>query len=94
MSRPAPTVIFAENDSKSQLVEEVVYADAIYAVFYEDSPINLKLTKFLVENPIPRYKKTSFSNPAYALKLRDRLNAQFKTDKFTVRVLTFGEILE
>jgi hypothetical protein len=44
----------------------------------------------LVQHPGPKYKKVSFSNPGHAHNLSKKLNAQFKTDKFTVVLLTQG----
>jgi hypothetical protein len=59
-------------------------------VFYEAKPINLKTANMLTQYPGPKYKKTSFSNPGHAKNLAKKLNTQFKTDKFTVVLLTQG----
>jgi hypothetical protein len=45
----------------------------------------------LVQYPGPKYKKVSFSNPGHAISLAKKLNAQFKTDKFSVVLLSKGE---
>jgi hypothetical protein len=65
----------------------------VWAVFYEDTPINLKTSNMLVQTPGPKYKKVSFSNPGHAHNLSKKLNAQFKTDKFTVVLLKQGDIV-
>jgi hypothetical protein len=44
----------------------------------------------LTQYPGPKYKKVSFSNPGHAKNLARKLNTQFKTDKFTVVLLTQG----
>jgi hypothetical protein len=44
----------------------------------------------LTQYPGPKYKKVSFSNPGHAINLARKLNAQFKTDKFSVVLLTQG----
>ena len=47
----------------------------------------------LVQYPGPKYKKVSFSNPGHAISLAKKLNIQFKTDKFSVVLLTKGEVV-
>jgi hypothetical protein len=59
-------------------------------VFYENQPINLKSQHYLANEAAPKYKKTSFSNPGHARNLCRKLNAQFKTDKFTVVFMNQG----
>jgi hypothetical protein len=59
-------------------------------VFYDSKPINLKTSNMLVQYPGPKYKKVSFSNPGHARNLAKKLNVQFKTDKFSVVLLTAG----
>jgi hypothetical protein len=39
---------------------------------------------------VPKYKKTSFSNPGHARNLCRKLNSQFRTDKFSVVFLNQG----
>jgi hypothetical protein len=63
----------------------------VWAVFYDTKPINLKTSNMLVQYPGPKYKKVSFSNPGHAHNLARKLNAQFKTEKFTVVLMTAGE---
>lgn len=91
MSRPKPTVLLDHTDSKTYKSEQILAADAIYAVFYEGRPINLRSLNSLVNYPGPKYKKISFSNPGHAFNLAEKLNKLFKTDKFEVFKLTHGE---
>lgn len=91
MSRPKPSVLLNHTDSRTYKSEQILAADAIYAVFYEGKPINLRSLNSLVNYPGPKYKKVSFSNPGHAFNLAEKLNALFKTDKFEVFKLTEGE---
>ena len=71
--------------------EQVLASEGVWAVFYNDQPINLKTSNLLVQYPGPKYKKVSFSNPGHAKNLARKLNTQFKTDKFTVVLLKAGD---
>lgn len=93
MSRPKPRVLAEITDRQTYRSEQVLAADGIWAVFYEDAPINLKTTNLLVQYPGPKYKKVSFSNVGHARNLARKLNAQFRTDKFTVVMLKFGDVV-
>ena len=94
MARPKPTILMEFTDPKNYRSEQILAADAIYAVFHEGQPINLRSLNSLVNFPGPKYKKVSFSNPGHAINLAQRLNTLFKTDEFEVYVLTNGEKLE
>lgn len=91
MARPKPEILL-ENISKSYKAEQILKADAIYAVFYQGKPINLRTMSHLVSYPGPKYKKISFSNSGHACNLAERLNKMFKTTEFEVYKLTQGEI--
>jgi hypothetical protein len=90
VSRPKPTVVLNYTDPKTFKSEQVLKAEAIYAVFFEGKPINLRSLHSLIDYPGPKYKKVSFSNPGHAFNLSDKLNKLFKTDKFSVYMLTSG----
>jgi hypothetical protein len=91
MSRPKPKIILENTDRHSYRSEQVLAADGIYAVFYDGQPINLKTANLLVSYPGPKYKKVSFSNKGHAVNLARKLNTQFRTDKFSVVLLTQGD---
>ena len=91
MSRPKPKVILDYTDPKTYKAEQVLEADAIYAVFHDGKPINLRSVNSLFNNPGPKYKKVSFSNPGHAFNLAEKLNKLFKTDKFKVYELLVGK---
>lgn len=80
-------------DPKNYRSEQILAADAIYAVFYNNKPINLRSLNSLVNFPGPKYKKVSFSNSGHAFNLSTRLNKLFKTNEFTVVKLLHGEII-
>lgn len=94
MSRPKPTILVEYIDKKTYKSEQVLRAEAIWAVFYENAPFNLKSSNVLTSYPGPKYKKTSFSNPGHAHNLSKKLNELFNTDQFTVVKLTAGETVE
>jgi hypothetical protein len=93
MARPKPTVILEHTDREFR-TEEVLESEAIYAVFYNDKPFNLKSFNSLVTYPGAKYKKTSFSNPGHAFNLAERLNEKFKTSDFKVVELKDGDIIK
>jgi hypothetical protein len=94
MSRPKPTVILENINSKTYKSEQVLEAEAIWAVFYQEKPFNLKSANALTNYPGPKYKKVSFSNPGHAHNLAKKLNEMFKCENFAVFKLTQGEIVE
>jgi hypothetical protein len=91
MSRPKPVVLLNYTDPKTYKAEQVLEAEAIYAVFYEGKPINQRILHTLLDYPGPKYKKCSFSNQGHAFNSADKLNKLFKTNKFEVYKLTQGE---
>ena len=93
MSRPKPVILLDNTDSKTYKSEQVLAAEGIYAVFMDGKPINLRSLNKLVDYPGPKYRKCSFSNPGHAFNLRDKLNKMFKTDKFSVVLLTSGKVI-
>jgi len=93
MSRPKPNVIVEHVNKNTYKSEQVLASEGIWAVFYNEEPINLKTHNILVSYPGPKYKKVSFSNPGHAINLAKKLNVLFKTDKFTVVLLKQGETI-
>lgn len=90
MSRPKPQVLIEHTNKQTYKTEQVLASDGVWAVFYDSSPINLKTSNLLTQYPGPKYKKVSFSNKGHAINLARKLNVQFKTDKFTVVLMTAG----
>ena len=91
MSRPKPTVLLEFIDKKTYKSEQILDADAIWAVFFKNKPFNLKSSHSLTNYPGPKYKKVSFSNPGHAINLATKLNDLFSCKEFSVVKLTAGE---
>lgn len=91
MSRPKPKILLEITNKKTYKTEQVLEADAIWAVFYQDQPINLKTTSLVVQALGPKYKKVSFSNAGHAHNLAEKLNKMFNTQDFSVFKLVTGE---
>lgn len=92
MSRPRPKILLEYIDKASYKSEQVLDAEAIWAVFYQSKPFNLKNSNAITNHPGPKYKKTSFSNPGHAHNLAKKLNKMFKTEQFQVYRLTTGDV--
>jgi hypothetical protein len=93
MSRPKPNVLLEYVNKKNYKAEQVLEAEAIWAVFYQGKPFNLKSSNVLTSYPGPKYKKVSFSNPGHAHNLAKKLNRMFNCEDFSVYKLTTGEEL-
>lgn len=94
MSRPKPKVLLEHVNKKTYKSEQILEADAIWAVFYKGEPFNLKSSNSLTSYPGPKYKKVSFSNPGHAINLAKKLNQMFNCTEFQVVKLTSGEIMK
>ena len=94
MSRPKPIILLEITDKKTYKTEQVLEADAIWAVFYNDKPVNLKTNSIIAQQVGPKYKKVSFSNQGHAFNLAEKLNELFNCNKFAVYKLTTGEKLD
>lgn len=62
MSRPNQTVLAEHIDKKTYKADQVLQAEAIWAVFYENAPFNLKSSNVLTSYPGPKYKKLVFKS--------------------------------
>jgi hypothetical protein len=93
MSRPKPNVLLEHVNKKTYKAEQVLEAEAIWAVFYRGKPFNLKSSNAITNYPGPKYKKVSFSNPGHAHNLAKKLNDLFSTDEFAVYRLDQGSVV-
>lgn len=91
MSRPKPNILLEITNKKTYKTEQVLEAEAIWAVFYKDCPINLKTGSIVAQQLGPKYKKISFSNSGHAYNLAEKLNKMFDTTDFSVYKLVTGE---
>jgi hypothetical protein len=94
MSRPKPNILLEYVNNKTYKCEQILEANAIWAVFYQGKPFNLKSSNALTSYPGPKYKKVSFSNPGHAHNLAKKLNDTFKSEEFAVYKLSTGELIE
>jgi hypothetical protein len=91
MSRPKPRIVLEYTNKENYKIEQILDSEAIWAVFYQGKPFNLKSGSLVASYPGPKYKKVSFSNPGHAHNLAKKLNRLFKTADFSVYKLTDGE---
>ena len=90
MSRTPAKVLMEIVDKKSYKCDQIIESSGIWAVMFEGRPFNLKSSHYIDGSEPPKYKKTSFPTPGHARNLCRKLNVQFKTDKFTVALLSNG----
>lgn len=90
MSRPKPNVLLEQANKLTYKSDQILASEGIWAVYYDEKPINLKTQNLLQQYPGPKYKKVSFSNPGHAINLCKKLNTKFKTNKFSVVILNQG----
>ena len=94
MSRPKPKVLLEHVNKANYKSDQILDSEGIWAVFYDNQPINLKTQNVLISYPGPKYKKVSFSNPGHAHNLAKKLNLTFGTTDFQVVKLTSGTIIK
>jgi len=91
VSRPKPQILTEITNKVTYKTDQVLASDGVWAVYFQDRPINIKTQNMLIQYPGPKYKKTAFANPGHAINLAKKLNKQFQTADFTVVMLTAGE---
>lgn len=93
MSRPKPGIIAEYVNKTSFKSDQILASDGIWAVFFDGKPINLRSINLGNNFTTPKYKKVSFSNRGHAVNLCRKLNKQFKTDRFSVVLLTPAKVV-
>jgi len=93
MSRPKPDVLVEIINKETYKTDQILASAGIWAVYYQNRPINLKTQNMLIQYPGPKYKKVSFSNSGHAINLAKKLNKQFNTLDFTVMLLSNGDVI-
>ena len=91
--RPKPRILL-EHVSDDMRATQVCEVDAIFAVCYKGTPIQVR-TQVNVEfnYPPPKYSKTSFPTAAHAFNLADKLNQRFNTTEFSVVIMQVGRTI-
>ena len=90
IGRTKPTVLLSHIDADRKGIE-VVEAFYTWSLFYQDGPIQIKTTSNVdFDYPGPKYIRINFQNLAHALRLRDKMNALFNTDEFSVMRMDSG----
>ena len=72
MSRPKPKILLEITNKKSFKTDQVLESDAVWSVFYQDKPINLKTSSVVAQEVGPKYKKVSFANSGHAFNLSEK----------------------
>tara|TARA_R110001606_G_scaffold107173_2_gene231779 strand:- start:5532 stop:5837 length:306 start_codon:yes stop_codon:yes gene_type:complete len=90
MARPSPIIIL-ETKNADYISTEVLESDGVYAIYYKDRPIAIRHRNSLVDNTPSKYKKTTFNNVAHGFNRVEKLNKQFNTQSFELRILTQSE---
>ncbi len=91
MARPKPTILLESHNKETHKTEQILEAEAVYAVFYKGKPINVRMINTLISSPGPKYRKCVFPNAGFAVNLAERLNKQHSCDEFKVHKLVAGE---
>ena len=61
MSRPKPKVLLEYVNKKTYKSEQVLEAEAIWAVFYKGEPFNLKSSNSITNYPGPNIKRLALA---------------------------------
>lgn len=86
-----PNVLLEHVDKKTYKCDQILEANGIWAVYFNNRPINIRSSHYLTNDTGIKYKKTSFSNPGHAINLCKKLNNKYKTTNFTVVFLGDGK---
>lgn len=81
MARPKPTILDAVIDPQTYIATQILDGKGLWAVFYDGRPFVLRLER--PDNGF-RYKRTTSPHLTTSIVLKNRLNKQFQTDRFTV----------
>ena len=61
MSRNQPSVLLEYVDKTTYKCDQIIEASGIWAVHYDDQPINLKSSHYLTNDAAPKYKTDKFT---------------------------------
>jgi hypothetical protein len=92
MARNKPTIIQSHTDKKSYIRTDILKSEAIYALFYDNEPVNIRRHHTLLDGTF-KYLRVCSPNCGHLFVLRDRLNKLFKTNKFAVVKFSMGTVI-
>lgn len=84
MARPAPEILVEKINKINYNSLQILKATAVWAVFFQGKPINIRTLNKLSNFTAPKYKKVSFVNRGSAINLAKKLNKEFTTEDFAV----------
>ncbi len=86
MARPEPQILIG---NQTEVLTEILAAERIFAVTYQNRLIGLRVTEETVEHtPKRKYKKTMYNNLGSAALQARRLNLLFNTTDFNYVEIT------
>lgn len=80
MARPSAAVIISLD---AAIPVDILEGRGVWALFYEQQPVALRQHLMTITGVRFKYPRTCFNNEAHCKNLAQRLNRQFKTDKFS-----------
>ena len=81
MARPKPRILF--DSPRGYKTDQILYADSIYILTYNDRPVNYRIVDLLT-NKI-QYPKTTSVHRANIKRLADELNTLHNTTGFAIK---------
>jgi monomeric isocitrate dehydrogenase len=90
MRNKPPTILLTKSSPDRPRTTEILSAEAVYAVFYDGSPINERHTH---PRHTTRYDCPVYVNSESAISVAKRLNREFTTDLFTVHHMISGDVV-
>ena len=84
MARPPATTILSTQIDDFHGIE-ILNAESLYTVLYQDQPINVKNKYWNAQGEFKKYNKTTYTSKSPAENLAKKLNELFFTDEFTVK---------
>lgn len=83
MARPQQPILLSTDDDDTRI--DIITAESLWMVVYQDMPINIRITKLWQLTPGKKYKKTCFPTKKVADNMAAELNTLFMTEDFTVK---------
>jgi len=84
MARPS-AVILLTTEIDDYTAVEILQAESLYTVLYDDQPINVKNKYWSSRGEFDKYQRTTYPSQKPADNLCKKLNKLFFTDKFTTK---------